>query len=197
VPVKISAGGHTEDMPYVSEAPFAMHHLTNETGTDPVVGDGVVLPRYYADRLHINKGDEVRVYMPSTLIDGTVKVTDITDQMMNFVIVTTFATAQEHLGLTSPIYNTVYATARGDVSAAVKNIKDQPEVLSTSSLADDRRSIERVISLFNTYVIVLIFLAIILESHVFNISITLIARRYEFILTSDGLRSWRYHQSLQ
>lgn len=185
VPAKVSAGGHTEDLPlYVSEKPFAMHHLTNESGADPTIGDGVVIPRYYADRLHIDKGDEVRVYLPSKLVDGTVKVTDITDQMMNFVAITTFATAQKQLGLAKPVYNTVYATTSGDVNAAVKTIKEQPSVLAVSSLADDRKSIEKFTSLFNTYIVILVFFAIILGiATLYSISsITLIARRYEFIL---------------
>jgi putative ABC transport system permease protein len=78
----------------------------------------------------------------------------------------------------------VYATASGDVNAAIKRLKEQPSVLAASSLADDRKSIEKFTGLFNTYIIILVGFAIILGiATLYSISsITLIARRYEFVL---------------
>jgi hypothetical protein len=152
-PAKISAGSHTQDLPlYVSAEPFATHRLTNEAGQTPTLGDGVVLPRFYADRLHVNKGDRVRVYLPNKLVDGSVVVADITDQSMNFAAITTYATAQKYLGMQQPMYNVAFVRTANSTTQQIKQIERQPEVLAVSSLSDEQASISRFTSLFNTYI---------------------------------------------
>lgn len=184
IPGKLASAAHTEDLAlFISDKPFAMHHLTGASGQTPDVGDGIVLPRFYANRLGVKAGDDLRVYTQDKSLDGHVRVTGLTEQMMGFNAIMTFATA-ERLGLKTPVYNTLLVTTKGDANSAKKTVERKPGVDSVSSRPEEKASIEKFTGMFNLYIIILVGFSIVLGiATLYSIStISLLARQYEFIL---------------
>lgn len=175
----------TEELPLlIAENPIQMHRLTTLEGTSIDVQDGIVIPSYYAEKLGVGIGDTLDIASFNNTVDGTVTVTGLSDQNLGFTGALTFTTAQHDLHLDSDFYNTVYVQANDTIDALVKHIKHQDDVLSVSSLSDDKTSYEKLTDTFGVYTTLLVFFSIVLGlAALYSIStIALLSRNYEFVV---------------
>ncbi|MDO5077409.1 ABC transporter permease [Corynebacterium sp.] len=181
----LEAGDRVEDLPLlIADDPIRMHNLTTEAGDPVELGSGVVLPKYYAEKLGVNIGDEIEISTPSRLVSGTATVSDLSNQNLGFTVALTFDTARNTLNLDEPVYNTVYAQSDTNVDATIKKLEQEDDVLSVSSITDDKTSYQKLTDTFGVYTTLLVVFSIVLGiATLYSISsITLLARQYEFIV---------------
>lgn len=183
-PVKLQAGDNTEDLPMsISDDSFAMYHLTDSSGQQPKLEDGVILPEFYANRLGVKVGDTIHIYTQDKSLDGRVRVDGLTDQMMNFSAIINYDTA-ERIGLKAKVYNTILLSSSRDDDDYKKEIERDTNVMSVGTRAEERASIRKFTGVFELYIIILVAFATLLGvATLYSIStISLLARQYEFIL---------------
>ena len=161
-----------------------MHNLTTEVGEPVDFEGGVVIPKYYAEKLGVGIGDSVDISTPSGLASGSVEISDLSNQNLGFTVALTFDIAEKHLNLHDPVYNTVYAQASTNVDAIVKKLEREDDVLSVSSITDDKTSYQKLTDTFGVYTTLLVVFSIVLGiATLYSVSsINLLARQYEFIV---------------
>ena len=181
----LDSNEHSEDLPLlIADNPIEMHNLTTEVGEPVDFEGGVVIPKYYAEKLGVSIGDSVEISTPSGLASGSVEISDLSNQNLGFTVALTFDTAEKHLNLHDPVYNTVYAQASTNVDAIVKKLEREDDVLSVSSITDDKTSYQKLTDTFGVYTTLLVVFSIVLGiATLYSVSsINLLARQYEFIV---------------
>jgi putative ABC transport system permease protein len=106
----ITHDGVSKDvLTHISSDPLKTHAFTSVDGGAIDVADGLVVPRAFAQKLGIQKGDTVTVATTNGLLDGRVTIADISNQDLSFRAIMTYDTARTNLGFQHELYNFVYA----------------------------------------------------------------------------------------
>lgn len=167
----------------ISNDIFSMHNINNLEGNRPDITNGIALPRYVAKILDVKKGDIIKISSSDKRIDTDVTVSDITDQTANFYALANYDFAKENFNLNSNNYNTIFIKSNNPKGLRDKITANNNSMLITL-ISEDLTSLINMTMIFNIFIYLLIFFAMVLGVSVLYaiMTINLASREYEFVL---------------
>lgn len=185
LPVNLENGTFTYDLNLLcADSNFDSMDLRTKDKDKIILGEGIILPVWVADQLHIQKGDFIKFSSPSdSFKEFSAQVTALSDQVSGFFAYTSFTFFEKVTNQASG-FNTMFIQSNGNVNELKSQIEKIEGVTSVSTIGDDKQTLLDLLKTINTLIMVLIGFAVVLGIAVlYAVSIiNLTTRNYEFNL---------------